>query len=57
MTGGVDYVSLGTLYESAHPEALEKLQQVTARLLKISHRTYVRHGQVWANLSEMVRRK
>lgn len=54
MTGGVDYVSLGTLYESAHSEALEKLQRVTARLGKISHRTYVRHGQVWANLSQIV---
>ena len=27
MTGGVDYVSMGTIYEDAHNEAKEKLDQ------------------------------
>ncbi len=54
MTGGVDCVSLGTLYEDAHTDALEKIQAVAGRLGKIPHRTYVRHGQIWANLREIV---
>ncbi|MFY9682599.1 MAG: universal stress protein [Candidatus Sulfotelmatobacter sp.] len=54
MTGGVDYVSIGTLYEDAHTEAQERIQQVTARLGNIPHRTYVRHGPVWVNLKEIV---
>jgi len=54
MTGGVDYVSMGTLYEDAHSTAQEKIQQITTRLGGIPYRTYVRHGQVWANLSSIV---
>jgi nucleotide-binding universal stress UspA family protein len=54
MTGGVDYVSMGTLYENAHTEAQEKIQQVTSRLGEIPFRTHVRHGQVWTSLSGIV---
>ncbi len=54
MTGGVDYVSVGTIYEDAHTLAQEKLQQLTARLGKIRSRTHVRHGQVWTNLRGIV---
>ena len=54
MTGGVDYVSMGTLYEDAQNLALEKVQQITARLEEIPCRAYVRHGQVWTNLSSIV---
>ncbi len=54
MTGGVDYVSVGTIYEDAHTDAQEKLQQLTTRLGKIPFRSYVRHGQVWTNLSTIV---
>jgi nucleotide-binding universal stress UspA family protein len=54
MTGGVDYVSVGTLYEDAHTEAQEKIQQVTTRLGEIPYRTHVRHGQAWTNLSSIV---
>src|SRR5579864_1103752 len=50
MTGGVDYVSMGTLYEDAHSEALEKVQRIAQRLPDIAHRSHVRHGQVWPNL-------
>jgi nucleotide-binding universal stress UspA family protein len=50
MTGGVDYVSMGTIYEDAHSEAKEKLGELSSRLAGIPTRTYVRHGQVWKNL-------
>jgi len=54
MTGGVDYVSVGTIYEDAHNEAQEKIQQLASRLEKIPCQTHVRHGQVWTNLSGIV---
>ena len=54
MTGGVDYVSMSTIYEDAHTEAKEKLDQISGRLEGIPHRNYVRHGQVWKNLAEIV---
>ncbi|HKH98102.1 MAG TPA: universal stress protein [Candidatus Sulfotelmatobacter sp.] len=54
MTGGVDYVSMGTIYEDAHTEAKEKLDQMTARFEGFPHQTYVRHGQVWKNLAAIV---
>jgi nucleotide-binding universal stress UspA family protein len=54
MTGGVDYVCVGTVYEDAHTEAQEKIQQLGARLGEIPHRTYVRRGPVWTTLSRIV---
>ncbi len=57
MTGGVDYVSVDTIYEDARCEAREKIQQLATRLGKIPHQTYLRHGQVWTNLSSIVREK
>ena len=54
MTGGVDYVSVGTLYEDARADAQEKIQRITARLGGIPNRSSVRHGQVWTNLSGIV---
>ena len=54
MTGGVDYVSMGTIYEDAHNEAKEKLEQVSAHLETIPHRSYVRHGVVWKNLVDII---
>jgi len=54
MTGGVDYVSMSTIYEDAHTEAKEKLDQISARLEGIRHHNYVRHGQVWKNLAEII---
>lgn len=54
MTGGVDYVSLGTLYDDAHAEATERLEKLTASLAGIPHRSYVRHGQVWNNLAPII---
>jgi len=54
MTGGVDYVSMGTIYEDAQNEAKEKLEQISSRFENIAHRNYVRHGQVWKNLSGII---
>ena len=51
MTGGVDYVSMGTIFEDAHNEAKEKLEQIASRCENIPNRIYVRHGQVWKNLA------
>src|SRR5271169_4633560 len=41
MTGGVDYASVGTIYEDAHNEAQEKIQQLATHLGKIPSRTYL----------------
>ena len=54
MTGGVDYVSVGTIYEDAHTEAKEKIQQIAERLEGIPLRSYIGHGQVWKNLAGIV---
>jgi nucleotide-binding universal stress UspA family protein len=54
MAGGVDYVSMGSIYEDAQNAAKEKLDQITERLGKISSRAYVRHGKVWKNLNAIV---
>jgi len=53
-SGGVDYVSPGMTYENARVMAQEKIQQVTSRLGEVPHRAYVRHGDVWMNLNNMV---
>lgn len=54
MTGGVDYVSMGTIYEDAQNEAKEKLEQISAHFETIPHRNYVRHGVVWKNLADII---
>jgi nucleotide-binding universal stress UspA family protein len=54
MTGGVDYVSMGTIYEDAHNEAKDKLDQIAAHFTTIPHHNYVRHGMVWNNLAEVI---
>ena len=54
MTGGVDYVSMGTIYEDAHNEAKDKLDRISAHFETIPHRNYVRHGVVWKNLAEII---
>jgi nucleotide-binding universal stress UspA family protein len=50
MTGGVDYVSMGTIYDDARNEAKERLEHIGDCLEGVPHRSYVRHGQVWNNL-------
>ncbi|HKU28164.1 MAG TPA: universal stress protein [Candidatus Sulfotelmatobacter sp.] len=54
MTGGVDYVSMGTIYEDAINEARERLDHICDRLEVIPHRSYVRHGQVWKTLESII---
>lgn len=54
MSGGIDYVSLGTIYEDAHTEAKERLERISMRLGEMPHRCHVRHGQVWKNLADVV---
>src|SRR5579863_7553842 len=54
MTGGVDYVSMGTIYEDAHTEAKEKLDEIAGRIEGIPQRSYVRHGQVWRSLNGII---
>lgn len=54
MTGGVDYVSLSTIYEDAHAEAKEKLERISSHVEGLPHHIYVRHGQVWENLAGLV---
>ena len=54
MTGGVDYVSMGTIFEDAQNEAKEKLEHIATHFETIPHRNYVRHGAVWNNLAAIV---
>jgi nucleotide-binding universal stress UspA family protein len=54
MTGGVDYVSMGTIYEDAQNEAKDKLDRIAAHFATIPHRNYFRHGVVWKNLAEII---
>lgn len=54
MTGGVDYVSMGTIYEDAHTEAKERLDQIADQMEGFPHHSYVRHGGVWKNLSGII---
>jgi nucleotide-binding universal stress UspA family protein len=54
LSGGVDYVSMGTIYEDAHTEAKERLERISMRLGELPHQCHVRHGQVWQNLAEIV---
>ena len=54
MTGGVDYVSMATLYDDAIAEAKEKLQHIADGFEGIQHREYVQQGQIWKNLAAVV---
>lgn len=54
MSGGVDYVSMSTIYEDAQNEAKERLDHISEHLDAIPHRNYVRHGQVWKNLAAII---
>lgn len=54
MTGGVDYVSMGTIYDRAHEDAQEKLEHMALHFEGIPHRSHVRHGLIWQNLAEIV---
>lgn len=53
-TGGVDYVSMGTIFDSAQAEAREKLEQMSARCEGIEHRNHIGHGPVWSCLESVI---
>jgi len=55
MTGGADYVTLGTLYEEAEREARKNLENVVRPLEDIPHSTYLRSGEVWPHLAEILK--
>ena len=57
MSGGVDYVSLNTIYEDAHAEAVQKIEALSSRLEGIEHRAHVAHGRVWIRLEEIIDRQ
>ncbi len=54
MSGGVDYVSMGTIYEDARAEATEQLETIAQRIEGVPHRCYVRHGLIWSNLADII---
>jgi nucleotide-binding universal stress UspA family protein len=54
MSGGIDYVSMGTIYDDTHAEANEKLERMAMSVGEMPHRSYVRHGCIWKNLGEIV---
>jgi nucleotide-binding universal stress UspA family protein len=54
MTGGVDYVNIENLFADVQKEAQQKLDRIAQRLEGLSHRSYVRHGQVWKTLATLV---
>jgi nucleotide-binding universal stress UspA family protein len=54
MTGGLDYVGFDTLYRDAQTMAQERIKQIADRLGQIPYRTYLRHGEVWTNLRDIV---
>jgi nucleotide-binding universal stress UspA family protein len=53
MTAGADNISYEALSDDALGSAQQKVDQIAARLGEIPNRTYVRHGGVWENLSEI----
>lgn len=54
MTGGVDYVSMGTLFDDAQNEAKKRLEQICSRLEDVPHRIHVSYGQVWNNVAVVI---
>lgn len=53
-TGGVDYVSMGTIFDSAQAEARERLERTMAQCEGIAHRSYIGHGPVWSCLDGII---
>lgn len=54
MSGGVDYVSMGTIYDDAHAEAKEHIEKIAERIEGVPHKSYVRHGLIWKNLAGII---
>ena len=54
MTGGIDPISIGALYERAHTNAQEMMQNLVHQVQQLPTKTYVAHGRVWDNLSGII---
>jgi nucleotide-binding universal stress UspA family protein len=54
MTGGVDYVSFGTLYEDTNTVAKQKMDVIASCLRGLPFRTHFQHGKVWPQLKQLV---
>ena len=54
MSGGVDYVSMGTIYDDARAEAKEHIEKIAELIEGVPHRSYVRHGLIWKNLAGII---
>lgn len=55
MSGGVDFVSVGAVYEDAHASAMAKLEEISNRLEDVPHHNYIGRGKVWDNLAAIIR--
>ena len=54
MSGGVDYINLGTICDNTQNAARERLAQISNRVEGMPCRKYVRHGRVWNNLASII---
>jgi nucleotide-binding universal stress UspA family protein len=50
-----DPVTLDCIHEAAVADARQKLETVASHLKTVPHHTYVREGEVWGSLSELIR--
>jgi nucleotide-binding universal stress UspA family protein len=52
--GAPDPAVIGSIYEDAHSNAQEKIQQLSLGLREYHHRTYIRHGKVPEVIAEFI---
>jgi len=52
--GGVDYMSMGTIYEDARAEAKQRIRQLAERFAGIECFKFVLQGQVWKSLARLI---
>lgn len=51
----IDPVTIGAIYEDAHSDTQEKMQQLSLRLESFPHHTHIRHGKVTQVLCDIIR--
>jgi nucleotide-binding universal stress UspA family protein len=51
----IDPVTIGSIYEEAHSDAQERMQQLSLRLEGLPHRTYIRRGKATQVISDIIR--
>src|SRR5215813_7405204 len=54
MTGGIDPISIRALYERAHTNAQERMQNLAQRIDQFPTKTHVVHGNIWDTLSGLI---